>query len=138
MKYLLISFLILCPGAALAQTPPPGADKDIRLQTPAELTATAAGLERDLVLQPNNVDLHVKVGFTYTRLGRADDAQRAFENAVRLDPRKAIAHYMLGLVYEKKGLREKAIAAWKACLETSTEQRLKDTAIKHLNNLNAR
>jgi len=138
MKYLLISLLALCCGAAAAQTPPPGADKDIRLQTPAELNATAAGLERDLLLQPNNVDLHVKLGFTYTKLGRADDAQRAFENAVRLDPRKAIAHYMLGLVYEKKGLREKAIAAWKACLDTATEQRLKDTALKHLNNLNAR
>jgi tetratricopeptide (TPR) repeat protein len=84
------------------------------------------------------LELHVKLGFTYTRLGRADAAQRAFENAVRLDPRRAIAHYMLGLIYEKKGLKDKAIAAWKACLETAAEQKLKDTAVKHLNNLNAR
>lgn len=138
MKYLLITFLLLCPARAWAQAPAAGADRDIRVQTPAELAVTAAGLERDILRQPNNVDLHVKLGFTYTRLGRADDAQRAFENAVRLDPRKAIAHYMLGLVYEKKGLKDKAIAAWKACLDTTTEQRLKDTALKHLNNLNAR
>lgn len=138
MKYLLLSLFLSCTAQAWAQTPPAAADKDIRLQTPAELATTAAALEQTLLQQPNNVDLHVKLGFTYTRLGRADDAQRAFENAVRLDPSKAIAHYMLGLVYEKKGLKDKAIAAWKACLATAAEQRLRDTAVKHLNNLNAR
>lgn len=138
MKYLLISIFLSCTAQAWAQTPPAGADKDIRVQTPAELAKTAADLEQALARQPGSVDLHVKLGFTYTRLGRADDAQRAFENAVRLDPGKAIAHYMLGLVYEKKGLKDKAIAAWKACLATAAEQRLRDTAIKHLNNLGAR
>jgi len=139
MKYLLTALLLACALPLAAQTEPPaGHDKDIRLQTPAELARTAVELEQALTLQPANVDLHVKLGFTYTRLGRADAAQAAFEGAVRLDPRRAIAHYMLGLIYEKKGLKDKAIAAWKACLETAAEQKLKDTAVKHLNNLNAR
>ncbi|HCC46502.1 MAG TPA: hypothetical protein DEQ38_00035 [Elusimicrobia bacterium] len=138
MKNLLLALLVSGAALAWAQVPPPGQGKDIRTQTPAELNQTAAELERQLLAQPGSVDLHLKLGFTYTRLGKADDAQRAFENAVRLDPRKAIAHYMLGLVYEKKGLKDKAIAAWKACLESAGEQHLRDTAIKHLNNLNAR
>ncbi len=136
MRYFL-TFLLLAVAAAFAraqQTPA----KDISQQTPAELAATAADLERQLPAQPGNTDLHVKLGFTYTRLGRADDAQRAFEAAVRLDPARAIAHYMLGLIYEKKGLRDKAIEAWKACLATAKEQPMKDTALKHLNNLNSR
>lgn len=137
MKYILTALMLACAAPACAQQAP-GAGKDIRQQTPAELTATAAQLEQALLLQPDSTDLHVKLGFTYTRLGRADDAQRAFENAVRLDPGKAIAHYMLGLIYEKKGLRDKAVAAWRACLATAAEQPMRDTALKHLNNLNAR
>lgn len=137
MKYILTALMLGCAAAACAQ-PAPGAGKDILQQTPAELIVTASELERTLALQPDNTDLHVKLGFTYTRLGRADDAQRAFENAVRLDPGKAIAHYMLGLIYEKKGLRDRAVTAWRACLATAAEQPMRDTAFKHLTNLNAR
>ncbi|MDA8132490.1 MAG: tetratricopeptide repeat protein [Elusimicrobia bacterium] len=135
MKYLLIAMLLVWTGAAAAQAA--GSGKDIREQTPAELRQTAAELEQALILKPTDVDLYVKLGFAYTRLGRADDAQRAFESAARLDPQRAIAHYMLGLIYEKKGLKDQAIASWKSCLETAKEQHLKDTALKHINNLSA-
>lgn len=137
MKKIYIALLFGCAAAAFAQVPPTGPDKNITAQTLAELNQTAADTERQLLQQPENIELHLKLGFTYTRLGRADDAQRAFENAVRLDPKRAIAHYMLGLIYEKKGLRAQAIAAWKACLENAHDPRLKDTALKHLNNLGA-
>jgi len=136
MRYLLISLFLAGAAPALAQNT--GPVKDIRLQTPAELRLTATELEQALILQPANVDLHIKLGFTYTRLGKADDARRSFETAARLDPKKAIAHYMLGLIYEKKGLKDQAIASWKACLETAAEPRLRDTAIKHLNNLSSK
>ena len=135
MRYLIFSLLLAGAVPGMAQTPAAGIDKDIRLQTPAELTTTAAKLELALITQPNNVEFHIKLGFTYTRLGKADDAQRAFENAVRLDPKKAIAHYMLGLIYEKKNLKDKAIAAWRACLDTAVDPHLRETAIKHLNTL---
>lgn len=135
MRYLLFSLLFACTAQAGAQTAPAGADKDIRLQTPAELARTATELEQALILQPANVELHIKLGFTYTRLGKADEAQRSFETAARLDPKKAIAHYMLGLIYEKKGLKAKAIASWQACLDTAAEPQMRETAIKHLNTL---
>ena len=138
MKHILFILLAATAAPALAQTVPAAADKDIRLQTPAELTGTAAYLENAVRLTPSDVDLYLKLGFTYTRLGKADEAQRAFESAVSLDPKKAIAHYMLGLIYEKKGLKEKAVAAWKACLDSSPEPRLRETALKHLNNLTGR
>jgi len=137
MKHILTAFLIGLAATAAAQSFPALPEKDIRLQTAEELAATAAALEAAIELKPAEVDLRVKLGFTYTRLGKADEAQRAFESAVSLDPKKAIAHYMLGLIYEKKGLKEKAVAAWKACLESSPEPRLRETALKHLNNLTA-
>lgn len=133
MRNLLISLLLAGAVPAAAQT-----DKDIRLQTPAELARTATQLEQSLIMQPENVELHLKLGFTYTRLEKADDAQRCFETAARLDPKRAIAHYMLGLIYEKKGLKAKAAASWQACLETAQEKHMRDTAVKHLNTINAR
>ncbi|OGR44552.1 MAG: hypothetical protein A2X35_00370 [Elusimicrobia bacterium GWA2_61_42] len=139
MRYFLILLLAAFAAPVRAQnTPPPVADKDIRLQTPEELTRTAASLEEAVRLKPADVDLQVKLGFTYTRLGKADEAQKAFESAAALDPKKAIAHYMLGLIYEKKELKDKAVAAWKACLASAAEPRLRETALKHLNNLTAR
>ncbi len=137
MKKLYLVLLFGCAAAAFAQTQPADHEKNLTAQTTAELNQTAADTERQLLLQPQNIELHLKLGFAYTRLGRADDAQRAFENAVRLDPKRAIAHYMLGLIYEKKGLRAQAAAAWKACLENAHDPRLRDTALKHLNNLGA-
>lgn len=138
MRKIYLVLLFGCAAAAFAQVPPTGPDKNITAQTLAELNQTAADAERQLLLQPENIDLHLKLGFTYTRLGRADDAQRAFENAVRLDPKRAIAHYMLGLIYEKKGLRAQAAAAWKACLDNAADPAMKNTALKHLNNLGGR
>jgi tetratricopeptide (TPR) repeat protein len=139
MRNLSIAFLFACAAPAAAQVPQhTGPEKNITAQTLAELTQTAADLERQLLQLPENTDLHLKLGFTYTRLGRADDAQRAFENAVRLDPKRAIAHYMLGLIYEKKGLRDRAVAAWRACLENTGDPNMRNTAVKHLNNLGAR
>lgn len=138
MRYLLFSLLFAGAAQAAAQPAPAGADKDIRLQTPAELARTATQLEQALIMQPENVELHLKLGFTYTRLEKVDDAQRCFETAARLDPKRAIAHYMLGLIYEKKGLKARAVSAWQACLETAAEQHMRDTAIKHLNTLNPR
>lgn len=138
MRHFLFSLFLAGAVPAAAQTAPAGADKDIRLQTPAELARTATELEQAVIMQPENVELHLKLGFTYTRLGKADEAQRSFETAVRLDPKKAIAHYMLGLIYEKKGLKPRAIAAWQACLDNTADPRMRETAVKHLNTLNAR
>ncbi|MDD2805873.1 MAG: tetratricopeptide repeat protein [Elusimicrobiales bacterium] len=139
MRKILTVLLFASALPAAAQVPQhTGPEKNITAQTLAELTQTAADLERQLLQLPENTDLHIKLGFTYTRLGRADDALRAFESAVRLDPKRAIAHYMLGLIYEKKGLRDKAITSWKACLDNTGDPNLRNTAVKHLNNLGAR
>lgn len=133
MKNLLMALLLASP-ALLAAEPPPPPPNDSPEMT-AQLIKEAASLEQQIKTSPKDTELYVKLGFTYARLRKADDAQRAFETAVSLDPRKAIAHYMLGLIYEKKGMREKAVAAWKACLENTQDPRLRETAIRHLHHL---
>ena len=136
MRYLLFTFFLAAavPLTAGAQSPEGRWDSGKPLSV-EDLNKNAAALNTALTQDPANIELYIRLGFTYTKLDKADDAQKAFENAVRLDPRRAIAHYMLGLIYEKKGLKEKAIAAWKACLENTTEPRNRETALKHLHHL---
>jgi tetratricopeptide (TPR) repeat protein len=132
MKNLLIAVLFFSPSLLGAEPPaPPKETPEVREQLKQE----AARLEKLAQASPADADLQVKLGFTYARLDQADDAQRAFESAVRLDAKRAVAWYMLGLIYEKKGLKDKALAAWKTCLETAQEPRMKDTAARHIHHL---
>ena len=133
MKYLSLAFLLAC-AAPQAQAAGIGQEAG-KHQSVEELIKDAAALEAAITQNPGNIELHLRLGFAYSRLEKADDAQRAFESVVRLDSKRAIAHYMLGLIYEKKGLRERAIDSWKACLDNAAEQHLRETALKHLHHL---
>jgi len=136
MRYLLLTFLLAAsaPQAALAQAAVGRWQSDKPLNA-EELKKDISALQEAVKLNPGDTELYIRLGFAYAKLEQADDAQKAFETAVRLDPKKAIAHYMLGLIYEKKGLREKALASWQACLENAAEHHLRETALKHLHHL---
>ena len=92
-------------------------------------------LEQQAAAAPKDAELRVRLGLTYSRLEQADEAQRAFEAALALDPKNPGAHFMLGLIFEKKGLRDRAIAEWKACLDNATDPKMKEKAAKHLKQL---
>jgi len=133
MKRLLLAALFFVPGVLCAEPPaPPPNDPP---EVVARLKQEAAALEQQARTTPKDTEVFVKLGFTYARLKQADDAQRAFETAVSLDPKKAVAHYMLGLIYEKKGMTSQAIAAWKACLENAGDPQMRNTAERHLHHL---
>ncbi len=136
MKYLLLAFLLTSAssGGAGARADE-GRRETGRPRNTEALVKDAAELETAVTREPGSIELHLRLGFTYSRLEKADDAQRAFESVVRLDPKRAIAHYMLGLIYEKKGLKEMAAAAWQACLDNAVEHHLRETARKHLHHL---
>lgn len=137
MRSILFTAFFFIP-ALLAAEPPRQQQKETP-EVRAQLAKDAAALEAQILARAAQPDpeLYMRLGFTYSRLQQADDAQRAFEGALRIDPKKAGAHYMLGLIYEKKGMKDKAIAAWKACLENTTDPRMRDTAMRHLHHLTA-
>jgi cytochrome c-type biogenesis protein CcmH/NrfG len=137
MGYLFLALVLAAAAPQAARAQSRNAWESGRNQSAEEHKKNAAELEEAVKTDPNNIELYIRLGFVYSKLEKVGDAQRAFENAVRLDPKRAIAHYMLGLIYEKKGLRDNAIAAWKACLENASEPRLRETALKHLHHLRA-
>lgn len=133
MKPILFAALLLIPALLLEAAP--GQQHRGQTATQEELQQQASALKQQIQTNHQDPELYMRLGFTYARLEQADDAQNAFEGAVKLDPKKAAAHYMLGLIYEKKGLRGQAIAAWNACLENTQDPHMRDTAIRHLHHL---
>ena len=135
MKLILLICLMAAAPALKAQTFPEAGNREAQLQRAQELQKTAADLEEAVRQHPESAELYIRLGFAYAKLEKTEEARKAFETAVKLDPKKAIAHYMLGLIYEKKGMKTEAVAAWKACLESADEPRLRETARKHLHHL---
>lgn len=138
MRYFLFSAFLISAAAGLTMAQTDGNHGNAQPKSAEELRRSAIELEAAVKQQPGNAELHIRLGFTYTKLEKADEARQAFETAARLDPAKAIAHYMLGLIYEKQGLKDKAIASWKRCLETADEQHMRSTAQKHLHHLGSK
>ncbi len=54
----------------------------------------------------------IKYGFEKETSGETTEALNAYEDAVNIDPTNPIAHYVLGLAYETRGLEKEAMASY--------------------------
>ena len=64
--------------------------------------------ERSLAILPNNFDGQFGLGLSYARLGRLQEAGKAYGEAVRLRPDVARPRYELGMTLFKLGRRAEA------------------------------
>lgn len=62
-------------------------------------------------------DIWTNIGVAYQKLGNFNMAQRAYKQALRIDPRYPIANYYLGLMFKSIALKNKDANALKECLE---------------------
>lgn len=106
---------------------------------PAKKVEDLKRLRQDLLTatekDPKNAQSWLHLGLVEHQLGDLEAAKRSFEEVVKLDSAETAAHYMLALIYEKKGWLEKAVAAWKACRDLSADPNLRAIAEKHLKEL---
>ena len=70
-------------------------------------------LEKALKNEPNNINGIYTLGIGYFRMKEFDKAKNSFEKVITLDHCHHLAHYYLGLVYERKGKRDDAILEYK-------------------------
>ena len=94
-----------------------------------------SALEEDLKTDPTNPELWLHMGFAYRKAGQINDAQKAFEKAVSLNPKEDSAYYMLGLIYESKQMKPEAIKAWQAYLAAEKDPEKQSVAQKHIHHL---
>ncbi len=67
------------------------------------------------------VDALYNVGVTSWNAGKAEDAKKAFEEALKLDPKHANSHYQLAMCYINMGKMPEAIASFEAYLANAPD-----------------
>jgi cytochrome c-type biogenesis protein CcmH/NrfG len=79
-------------------------------------------------LQPSDAAAHCQLGKVFRWLERWQEAQKAFEECVRLDPNSDDGHYRLAQIYQRLGDRQRS----------QQQMELYQAASKHIADENAR
>ena len=90
--------------------------------------------ERQLAIDMNNALMHLGLGRAQLENQAVDAAIASMERALKIDS-KLGAHYRLGIAYQTKGDKPKAIAAFQQFLTYSTSGKSADDARQRLNAL---
>ena len=69
-------------------------------------------LKQAQTIAPEEPRVPELLGKAWSRQDKFEDARTQLEKAVKLTPGSAADHYLLGQVYRKLGMREKARANW--------------------------
>jgi len=95
----------------------------------AEAAATYEALIRD---DPKDASLHASLAAALGALGRLDEAREQLRVAADLDPLSPEVRHNLGVVLERQGKRDEAIAAYRAALRYRSDYEPSRTALKRL------
>ena len=66
---------------------------------------------------PGNAEALANLGISLANLGRIDEAQKFLVESLRLDDGIAVAHFSLGVVYDRQGDDASAIAQYRSAVE---------------------
>ena len=83
------------------------------------LLRAALGSDREPI--PYRQDLYFHIGVVLAADGRKDEARKAYEEALRLNPKDSRAHNDLGILLEKEGDEDSALRHYRAALEAHPE-----------------
>ncbi|GAB4029358.1 MAG: hypothetical protein Fur0012_03580 [Elusimicrobiota bacterium] len=114
------------------------AQKETTREIPQQEIARVKAEIDSLSKQPDStggVEKYLKIGKLYAEINDVDNAQAAFEKVLSMDEKNNRAHFMLGLIFEKKKMTEKALYHWEKCLEYASHPGVKEIASKHINYL---
>jgi len=77
-------------------------------------------LKRAVALDPNNADIYNNLGINYLKLGpdQGGNAYEAFNNALRVDPKNAMARFRLGKIFQSQGNTEKFLDYYNTAVTT--------------------
>jgi tetratricopeptide (TPR) repeat protein len=81
--------------------------------------------EKYLALQPEDPSVRTDLGTMYLHSGDADRAITEYQTAVASAPTFFQAHFNLGIAYQEKGHREKAVQALTRAKELATDQEIR-------------
>ncbi|MBD3296609.1 MAG: tetratricopeptide repeat protein, partial [Candidatus Omnitrophica bacterium] len=77
-----------------------------------------AFLEQCVKTHPDNNRARVELAEAYLDIGHTDLAERLADEAVKMDPKESYAHYLLGRIYQGKGMLNEALGSYENAIET--------------------
>src|SRR5690606_9951558 len=86
--------------ASLAQSLLPLGERQYRSQ---DYVGALDTYKRALILDPDNLIIHYRMGYVYTQSGQLDEAEQNLRLALEIDPEFAPAMAALGYVYRRIG-----------------------------------
>jgi protein O-GlcNAc transferase len=119
-------------GAQGGQPPQERVEALVALYRNGDFGRVAADAAALAAAYPASFVLWSLLGATCKRLGRADEAERAFRNACRADPRSPDAHNNLGVALKELGRADEAAACYRQAIALRP-----DYAVAHNNLGNA-
>ncbi|HYE12827.1 MAG TPA: tetratricopeptide repeat protein [Pyrinomonadaceae bacterium] len=78
-------------------------------------------IQRAVRAEPTNASFLDSLGWVYFKLGKLPEAERYLSDAARRNPSSVAIQEHLGDLFERRGQREKALAAWRKALALATE-----------------
>lgn len=96
-----------------------------------QVAKAQALFERLVAAEPNNAALHFGLGRAQLEANSLDAAIASMERALKMDS-KLTAHYRLGIAYQQKGDKPKAVAALQQFLSYAPSGKAADDAKKRL------
>jgi tetratricopeptide (TPR) repeat protein len=88
--------------------------------------------EEILEKQPNNAEVYDKLGWMQFLSGEGDSGEKAFRQALEIDPHLVSARYHLARYYESTGLLPSARAEYQRVVDEDTAGTYRDLALKAL------
>lgn len=105
-------------------------------QRQGNLEMCAQEYEQALALDPENAEYQTSLALVYIAQDRLTQALELVHQALHLEPRYALAHFLLGMIHEKRGEKEKALAAYQEVVRYSGEdESLRQSAEAQINRL---
>ena len=99
----LASAILPAAAADMSNTPPAPTAVDLTRARASiaqkDWNAAIAELQRLARRDPNNADVQNLLGYSYRNAGQIDNAFKAYDNALRLDPKHKGAHEYIGVAY---------------------------------------
>lgn len=83
-------------------------------------------------LNANDSQIALALGLVASRLGNLGVAQRALEQSIAVNANSAASYYHLALLYEKRGLKERALECWHRFAPLTQDAALRAVAEKHI------
>lgn len=85
-----------------------------------DLNKSLKTVDRSIALNPNVSKSHVLRGRILLEQGRLEDARTAFVQAEELNPDNVDAQYYLGIIHERVGEADKAVARYRKAMDLDT------------------